>query len=877
MLVPIRRMWERVEIARQDSDTALFMHLMYAAEQLMKVTCTGLVALLCDDVDRHRYRLSHRLVRADGLGEWYSVLDEILNGPASQCLPDEAKTEQRELTQKCSAGEWQHEAGIQIDQCLRLLDSQREGFPFKLEGKRWFLYFTELRNRTRAHGATSPSLCSQLCAPLERSIRAVSDNFSLLKREWVYLRKNLSGKYRVTKLSETDSEFDDLKGSRIPYEKRSLPDGIYVHIGSPCRVDLLESDADATDFFLPNGAFSETKYELISYLTDETRNGDSARYSAPATALPKSETHGLGELEVQGNVFGNVPPTPLGYVDRTVLQQDLQDRLLDDRHPIITLVGRGGIGKTALALSVLHKVERMERFGAILWLSARDIDLLPEGPKLVSAQVLSLKDMAKEFARLMGTPDAKAKGFDIIAYFGKVLTESPIGSPILFAFDNFETVRAPSDLYAFIDTNIRLPNKILITTRSRDFKADFPVEVTGMTEEESDQLIDVVARSLGIQNILTPEYRTQLIRESDGHPYIIKILLGEVAKAKALVKVERIVAGKDKILEALFERTYSALSPAAKQVFLTMCRWRSTIPRIALEAVMLRPTNERMDVEEAIDELIRTSFVEEVGASEDNESVLSVPLAASEFGRRKLKASPMIAAVEANTALLLNFGAGQKTDAATGIGWRIDRFFRSVAIKAGNDPSTIESDLPMMEFLARRFARGWMLLARLYEESGLEDGPEKAKEYWRRYLEGISAPQEARLAWSHLARLCHLTADWVGEVHAIVELCSLDGTTIREISDGMNRWNSVFRQQTLYIAGDERQILARRLLQLFERNSGEANATDFSRAAWIWLALQDTEKAKELVRLGLQKDFEDEHCQKLAERLQMQEEFTIDG
>ena len=100
MLIPIQRMWERVEIARQDSDTALFLHLMYAAEQIVKLACTGLVSTLCDDVDRHRYRLSHRLVRADGIGEWYAVLEEILNGPASQCLPPEAKTEQRELTQK---------------------------------------------------------------------------------------------------------------------------------------------------------------------------------------------------------------------------------------------------------------------------------------------------------------------------------------------------------------------------------------------------------------------------------------------------------------------------------------------------------------------------------------------------------------------------------------------------------------------------------------------------------------------------------------------------------------------------------------------------------------------------------------------------------
>lgn len=873
MLTPIKRMWDRVEIARQDSDTALFLHLMYAAEQLAKLTCTGLVAAVCEDVDRHRYRLSHRLVRADGIGEWYAVLDEALNGPASQCLPLEAKTEQRELTQKCNAGEWQHEAVIQIDSCLRLLDNQREGLPFKLEGKRWFLYFTELRNRTRAHGATSPYLCSRLCPPLEKSIRLMSENFSLYSREWTYLHKNLSGKYRVTKLSDTDSQFGVLKGARIPEDLRSLLDGTYIHVGSPCRVDLLESDADATDFFFPNGAFTDTKYELISYITDSTRNGDSTRYLAPTTALPKSETHGLGQLDIQGNLFGNVPPTPHGYVDRVTLQCELQECLTDDRHPIVTLVGRGGIGKTALAISVLHQIEGLERFGAAVWLSARDVDLLPEGPKLVSADVLSLNDMAREFVRLMGTPGAKGKGFDAAAYFASALTKSPINSPILFAFDNFETVRGPGDLYAFLDAHIRLPNKILITTRSRDFKADLPVEVSGMTEEESERLIDVVAAGLGIKGSLTAEYRSEVIRESDGHPYIIKILLGEVAKARMLVKVNRIVASKDKILDALFERTYSSLSPAAKQVFLTMCNWRSTIPRIALEAVMLRPANEKMDVENAIEELIQTSFVEEVVAAEDYQSILSVPLAASEFGRRKLRASPIVTAVKANTALLLNFGVAQKADATAGIAWRIDRFFRSVAEKAANNPSTLESHLPMMDFLAQRHPRGWMLLARIYEESSLEDGAEKAKGYWRRYLEDVGKSEGARFAWSQVARLCRSTKDWIGEIHALVELCSLEGTTIEEISDGLNRWNNVFKQQTLYIAGDERQILGQSLLQLFEQSQSEASATDFSRAAWICLALHETERAKELVRRGLLRDPKNEYCQNLAERLQMQDEF----
>jgi hypothetical protein len=280
-----------------------------------------------------------------------------------------------------------------------------------------------------------------------------------------------------------------------------------------------------------------------------------------------------------------------------------------------------------------------------------------------------------------------------------------------------------------------------------------------------------------------------------------------------------------------------------------------------------------MDIEEAIDELIRSSFIEAVVAPEHSESILVVPLAASVFGQRKLRASPMITAVQANTELLLNFGAGRKTDGKSGISWRIEKFFRSVAHKASSDPSAIASHLPMMEFLAQRYPQGWLLLSRVYEESTLEDAAEKAKGYLRRYLEDADDPEEARATWSKLSALCRGTKDWFGEIHAIVELCSLSGTGIREISDALNRWNNLFKQQALYIAGDERQILGRRLLQLFEQNSATANPTDTSRAAWIYLALHEEDRATELVRQGLHEDPGNEYCRNLAAKLSIQEDL----
>src|SRR5262249_316165 len=151
------------------------------------------------------------------------------------------------------------------------------------------------------------------------------------------------------------------------------------------------------------------------------------------------------------------------YIRRPLLESELHEVLNDDRHPVITLIGRGGIGKTSLAIPVVHQIAHESAFEVIVWFSARDIDLLPEGPKVVSPRVLSQADIADQFVRLLQPAEAGVKGFKALEYLARALTRSPLAKPVLFVFDNFETVRSPGDLFAWLDMHIRLPNKILIT------------------------------------------------------------------------------------------------------------------------------------------------------------------------------------------------------------------------------------------------------------------------------------------------------------------------------------------------------------------------------------------------------------------------------
>src|SRR6185295_7515382 len=108
----------------------------------------------------------------------------------------------------------------------------------------------------------------------------------ILQREWVYLKRNLSGKYNVVKLANGTAAFDKYKGDR----SANFQDGIYVDLGAPARVELIDSTSDAVDFYYPNGHLRGLKAEWLSYVSGTRKDVDATSYLLPVSEPPPSET-----------------------------------------------------------------------------------------------------------------------------------------------------------------------------------------------------------------------------------------------------------------------------------------------------------------------------------------------------------------------------------------------------------------------------------------------------------------------------------------------------------------------------------------------------------------------------------------------------------
>ena len=161
--------------------------------------------------------------------------------------------------------------------CRHLDNAYEDVSKQKVALRRWVHSFVWLRNRTRGHGATQSATMSTLCRGLEDSLDEILDNAPAFSRSWAYLRRSLSGKYKVGRFGGDREAFSHLAREA----DHSFQDGVYVLFGEPRPVNMLFTNSDLTDFALPNGSFRGEKFEVLSYITDERRMEDGRAWILP--------------------------------------------------------------------------------------------------------------------------------------------------------------------------------------------------------------------------------------------------------------------------------------------------------------------------------------------------------------------------------------------------------------------------------------------------------------------------------------------------------------------------------------------------------------------------------------------------------------------
>lgn len=669
-----KKIEERLENAKSNGDAHLSEDCIVILELIVKLYTIATLGLLQKHKEKPEYKkIIASINQSGGIGDWTRALHEVMTGPLFRYIDNYASKFKDEVLNE-KENQWIFPIARNIEQTFKILNLKYTPFS-KLTLLKIFSLIVELRNKTRGHGAHLADKKVEAAPYLYAIIQEFLANSKVLNDlVWLHLHKNIANTNAVTWLTKKidllnhplnynyniknaldklyliiEEEAKHLKNfEELELILRPLPDDLYI-----CGSDKL--------IYLSNGNFQSTSStcEFLCFFNGMIQSKKVEHIENPAAYIniPLSSTSAV-KLQIKNGVLTNIPDSIPNYITRNELEHEMLSILSDkDKNAIITITGRGGIGKTSLVLKVLNKDKISDHFFFVLWFSARDIDLTDSGAQAVRPDVYSIKEIGKKFKDTILEIEPEIASSFIekdVAFMQKYLKEEGKKKPVLLVLDNFETVENEKEIFKWFYNNVGNPNKILITSRLRTVTGDYNIKVGGMTNEESKELIEENAKRLGVFEKINNSILVDIIQRSSSHPYVMKQYLVSFKNNGKLGPPEKSIS--DDILENLFERSYNLLNDKEQYFFLILASWASPVFKQAISSVLnvIEPEG-FLDVDNIVDSLDSNSMIVIHNPDSENE-MYDLASTARAFGKSKIKLSPYLNKINEIKKYLQLFG-----------------------------------------------------------------------------------------------------------------------------------------------------------------------------------------------------------------------------
>lgn len=220
-------------------------------------------------------------------------------------------------------------------------------------------------------------------------------------------------------------------------------------------------------------------------------------------------------------------------------------------YPAISIIGNGGVGKTALALKAAYEIldDPSSNFDAIVWTTAKTTHLTIDDVRRVNDAIESSLGLFASAATTLGGQETDDPLDEVLNYM--------TGFRVLLILDNLETV---------LDTRLReflldIPegSRVILTSRvSPGVENQIPLE--SLERDEAQRLVYALARARGVGRILdmTPETVSWMVDRTECHPTFIKWL---VAGIQAGRRPEELIANNAVVLDYCMSNVFDYLGP----------------------------------------------------------------------------------------------------------------------------------------------------------------------------------------------------------------------------------------------------------------------------------------------------------------------------
>lgn len=229
--------------------------------------------------------------------------------------------------------------------------------------------------------------------------------------------------------------------------------------------------------------------------------------------------------------------------------------------PVISILGEGGVGKSALALKVAYElIEDDKNFDAVVWVTSKTTQITLNEIRDIKGAINSSLGVIQEVGSQIMTDHFSGHTFEeVIDYLSAFR--------IALFLDNLETI---------MDDNIRnfvgsLPagSKIIITSRIGLGAYEYPIKLQGIEERYASQLLRTVAKIRGVESIskLPDEQLRKYVNRMHRNPSYIKWFVSSVHTG---ISIESVLQNSGDFLDFCMSNVYEYLSGNAQQITTSM-------------------------------------------------------------------------------------------------------------------------------------------------------------------------------------------------------------------------------------------------------------------------------------------------------------------
>ena len=346
--------------------------------------------------------------------------------------------------------------------------------------------------------------------------------------------------------------------------------------------------------------FENISNELNCFSWDNVKKTQFQIENYPETLLPPP--HSLKKSE---RIIENIP-SMLDYEDTSFVGRnreigEIRAQLNRRNVNILSIIGDGGVGKTATTLKLLYDMldDPDCKFELIIWTSLKTNELSDSDFQEIVDSIKTTSQMYEQLAPFVAS--------ETVEDTKKFIIELAQNLNTLFVLDNLETLNT-ADIKDFIDEFSEY-GKVLITSRIGLGEMEHRYKLSGLNEEDVLEYTDRLLELYGFECFFTNEHKKDLVvNKLHSNPLAIKWFVRCLYNGQS---EEEILSHKEDVINFCMANVYEKLSDDAHQVLnvLTIAGVQLSFPELMyyLEGEIADCTK----VKYAINELGKCNFIDE--------------------------------------------------------------------------------------------------------------------------------------------------------------------------------------------------------------------------------------------------------------------------